>query len=601
MLACTPWYNQTELAHIQTPTAAKLVQSQRRFFWFTGTKVVFLPYIGCDAKVELITENDTRNIGEWSDGGFTLLIQGCPGKKNAELITNTDGTYLAYRLSASSDWVALQQTEAGLLPVILETGFTGTPDDWLAVTNIDSPVELLKEYESQSTPTHSNPDTTKLLQVVATMPYPEQRDFLYQSIDTLKAEQWIAMFRTLDEPNKDTLLDDLLSEFMMGTENMAAETYKTFDARQDTNEERIHMERMLTIRERLLPIVEPSKHADFLKRVIDSEYLPKVEDFQMAHAKYWSVDPQYAVEQMCPYILDLDPYVEQAHIAMAMVLIGDQNIQCAKAMETITNKTVQKHLTPCCDDTCVWESELTSREAYLQQMQQTYVNIPDSTAARYYIASTGLHSESVQALNVAHARLKYTIEYGEEDCIGVYEGGVSCLAPEDTVKKLACLQAVSPVEAPLAFNSIIDDDSKTIQVQSTGQISEPKAMMTHVSASEDSDDQYDGYVCALYGQQPYYGLLNHWSITWTVNGSEVNIDTSIPNNILNSFFRNVQNGNPTEASQQTYLPSSHYQSGDTLDCTLQVTKMATPSLENILATMSLGPSRTYVAESITVP
>ena len=601
ILACTPWYNEIELAKIETPTTAKLVQSQQRFFWFSGSKVLFLPYIGCNGKIEVITEHDTRSINIKSNGGFTLLVQACPSKRSVELITNTDGTYLAYRLSASSDWIALQQTEAGLLPVILEPGFTGTPEDWLAVTNIENPVELLTEYEKQSTHTHRNPDTTKLLQVVATLPHPEQRDFLAESIETLKVDQWIAMFRTLDEPNQDALLDGLLSEFMTGTATMTIETYKTFDARQSGHDERIHMNRMLFIRERVLPLVDPSKHADFLKRVIDSEYLPKVDDFQMAHAKYWSVDPKYTVEQICPYIVNPDRYMGQAHTALAMVLIGDQDIECSEALKNLTDKAIQTHLTPCCDDTCVWESDLTPREAYIQQMQQAYVNIPDSTAARYYMESTDQHSESMEALNVAHVRLTYTVKYGEEDCIGVYEGGVSCNAPEDDVKEEACLQAVGPVEESLAFNSIIDDEAKTIQVQSTGRISEPKAMMTHVSASEENELQQDGYVCALYGQQPFYGLFNHWSIKWNVNGSEVSIDTSTSKDVLDSLFRNAQKGNSTEASQQTYLPASHYQSGDVLDCTLKVTKFEKPSLDKILATLSLGPSRTYVAESITVP
>ena len=507
ILACTPWYDETEITTIDTPTEAKIVQSYQRYFWFTGTKVIFLPYLGCQAKVELITLNDSRDIGKLS--GESGFIQRCPDIDIGELISNDDGTYLAYRLASNNNttWHAFQQTETGLLPVLTPPGFSGTPKEWQSLSDaLEDPASLLKDYE-KGLVTRSTSDTEALLELVKTMPLAKQQDFLHKSVDLLNSDQWIEMFTAMDTPHQEVLLDELVTEFMAGTTDMN-NTFHNVDSTDIPESEQLRIGRMLSIRERLIPVVQHSTHADFLKRVIDSQYFPNISDFQIAHAKYASIDPSYTAERMCPYILDPDPHLGQAHTAIAMVLIGDHKVQCTSTIEEIAEQATQAHINPCCDDSCIWKNDLVPREQYIQKMQQVF---------------------------------------------------------------------------------------------SSGKISEPIAVMSHLHDSVHDDNQKDGYTCALHGTPPYYGIMNHWSIEWTVNGTVAEIDTSIPKDVLDSLMRNFPNGSPGEVSQHTYLPATQYQSGDVLGCTLTVTKIAKPSLDKIIATKRLGPSRTYVAESVMVP
>ena len=62
----------------------------------------------------------------------------------------------------------------------------------------------------------------------------------------------------------------------------------------------------------------------------------------------------------------------------------------------------------------------------------------------------------------AHSRLAYTIDQGGEDCLGIYDAGVPCSAPEEEIKEYACLQAADPIDPPLAFDTVIDDEAQTI-------------------------------------------------------------------------------------------------------------------------------------------
>ena len=45
-LGCTPWMGHTEVARLDAPIEATVAQSHWRYLWFSGSKVLFLPYLG---------------------------------------------------------------------------------------------------------------------------------------------------------------------------------------------------------------------------------------------------------------------------------------------------------------------------------------------------------------------------------------------------------------------------------------------------------------------------------------------------------------------------------------------------------------------------
>ena len=75
-----------------------------------------------------------------------------------------------------------------------------------------------------------------------------------------------------------------------------------------------------------------------------------------------------------------------------------------------------------------------------------------------------------------------------------------------------------------------------------------------------------------------------------MNDTTVDIDSSLVSEVFDTVTRNLQQEQPHEISQYAYILSSHYQSGDVLDCTLKVTKLAAPSLTSVLETKILVES-----------
>jgi hypothetical protein len=126
----------------------------------------------------------------------------------------------------------------------------------------------------------------------------------------------------------------------------------------------------------------------------------------------------------------------------------------------------------------------------------------------------------------------------------------------------------------------------------------PDAQKESEHNGEDSDI---GYSCALEGTFPFYGKLNTVTAEWTVNGTVVEIKEDAVDKMLDYLGRTLSSPKLEGYSSNSLIKNTAYKSGDTLGCTLKVTKVAKTSLDTLLETKSLGISRSYTAESITVP
>ena len=60
--ACTPWKDHRDIATVETPVEASLVQSEFRFFTIEGNKLLAFPVLGCSAKVEMIKDVHTFQV-----------------------------------------------------------------------------------------------------------------------------------------------------------------------------------------------------------------------------------------------------------------------------------------------------------------------------------------------------------------------------------------------------------------------------------------------------------------------------------------------------------------------------------------------------------
>ena len=176
-----------------------------------------------------------------------------------------------------------------------------------------------------------------------------------------------------------------------------------------------------------------------------------------------------------------------------------------------------------------------------------------------------------------------------------------------------------------------DDDQIVQNIQSTGKLTDPTAVIvpmssfwtkstahtTEENAPEQNTDEPNpndqiegeqhteesdiGYSCSLEGTFPFYGKLNTVTAEWTVNGTVVEVKEDAVDKMLDYLGRTLSSPKLEGYSSYSPIKNTTYKSGDTLGCTLKVTKITKTSLDTILETKSLGISRSYTAESITVP
>ena len=139
--ACTPWKDHRDLATVETPIEASLVQSEFRFFTIEGNKLLAFPVLGCSAKVEVVKDEHTFQV-DYIKGSSGGMWRSCPSTRTGELLSSPDGNYLAVNIN--SGWKILQSTPQGLFPVSTPTGFTGSASDWNGIRDVsENPADLL--------------------------------------------------------------------------------------------------------------------------------------------------------------------------------------------------------------------------------------------------------------------------------------------------------------------------------------------------------------------------------------------------------------------------------------------------------------------------
>ena len=156
------------------------------------------------------------------------------------------------------------------------------------------------------------------------------------------------------------------------------------------------------------------------------------------------------------------------------------------------------------------------------------------------------------------------------DCVGVYEQGVSCAAPEEKIQENVCLQTIDSSVSPIDYTFTVNDDAQTIQnIQSTGKLSEPTVVIvprsgfwtksTVYTKEEDAPEQNTdepnpndqsegeqhteesdiGYSCSLEGTFPFYGKLNTVTAEWTVNGTVVEVKEDTVDKLIDYLGRTL--------------------------------------------------------------
>ena len=613
--ACTPWKGHRDIATVETPIEASLVQSEFRFFTIEGTKVIAFPIFGCSAKIELIKDEHTFQV-DYIKGSSGGMWRSCPGTRTGELLSSPDGKYLAVNIN--SGWKTLQSTPQGLFPVSTPTGFTGSASDWNGIRDVsENPADLLLyqdgSWNNQSTIMFNT------LELVKTQSSSEQREFLSQTVGTIPSVYWTELYAGLEPTDQTGLVDELIKVFLEETSNLDVDAYSS------SNE---HIE----FRKILVPLVNANDHIEFLTRLIEHQGFQSDEEFATVYTKVWTVDPALSGKQACLHIT-ADPR-RGYHSTQRKADIGLFTLASKTSCEALPSVFEDAELKPCCDDDCTWNSTLSPIHTLIEGLLIEDTERPSlNTVYRYYLEYQGLQSHGLQSqylakFNLAHLRSKYVVDQQEStDCVGVYEPNVSCAAPEEKIQEIACLQTIDSSVSPIDYTFTVNDDDQTIQnIQSTGKLSEPTAVIVPMSGfwtkstvhtkednapeqnpdaqteGEQNTEESDiGYSCSLEGTFPFYGKLNKVTAEWTVNGTVVEIKEDAVDKMLDYLGRTLSNPKLEGYSSNSLIKNTAYNSGDTLGCILKVTKVAKTSLETIVENKGLGISRSYTAESITVP
>ena len=609
--ACTPWKGHRDIATVETPIEASLVQSEFRFFTIEGTKVIAFPIFGCSAKIELIKDEHTFQV-DYIKGSSGGMWRSCPGTRTGELLSSPDGKYLAVNIN--SGWKILQSTPQGLFPVSTPTGFTGSASDWNGIRDVsENPADLLVykdgSWKNQLT-IHNN-----TLELVKTQSSSEQRAFLSQTVPTISTYDWTELFAGLEPTDQSELIDELIHVFLEDTSNV------------DVDNSIYNSKKHTALRKILVPLVNANDHIEFLTRLIEHQDFQSDKEFATVYTKVWTVDPALSGKQACLHIT-ADPrrayHSTQRKSDIALFTLASET-----SCEALPSVFEGAELKPCCDDDCTWNSTLPPIHTLIEGLLIEDTERPSlNTVYRYYLQSQGLQSQDLAKFNLAHLRSKYVVDQQDStDCVGVYEPNVSCAAPEEKIQEIACLQTIDSSVSPIDYTFTVNDDDQTIQnIQSTGKLSEPTAVIVSMSGfwtkstahtteqntdepnpndqseGEQNTEESDiGYSCSLDGTFPFYGKLNTVTAEWTVNGTVVEVKEDAVDKLINYLGRTLSSPKLEGYSSNSLIKNTAYKSGDTLGCTLKVTKVAKTSLDTIVETKSLGLSRSYTAESITVP
>lgn len=619
--ACTPWKGHRDLATVESPIEASLVQSEFRFFTIEGTKVIAFPIFGCSAKIELVTDEHTFQV-DYIKGSSGGMWRSCPGTRTGELLSSPDGKYLAVNIN--SGWKILQNTPQGLFPVSTPTGFTGSASDWNSVSDVtENPADLLLyqhgSWKNKST-IHYN-----TLELVKTQSSSEQRAFLSQTVATISTYDWTELYAGLEPTDQSELIDELINVFLEETSNV--------DVDSSSNEHvgfRKISEEHIALRKILVPLVNANDHIELLTRLIENQYFQSDKEFATVYAKVWTVDPALSGKQACLHIT-ADPR-RAYHSTQRKADIALFTLASKTSCEALPSVFEDAELKPCCDDDCTWDVTLSPIQTLIEGLLVEDMEHPDlNTVYRYYLESQG--TQDLDKFTLAHLRSKYVVDQQEStDCVGVYEPNVSCAAPEEKIQEIACLQTIDSSVSPIDYTFTVNDDDQTIQnIQSTGKLSEPTAVIVPGSSfwtkstmhtkedhapeqnpdepnpndqseGEQNTEESDiGYSCSLEGTFPFYGKLNKVTAEWTVNGTVVEIKEDAVDKLIDYLGRTLSSPKLEGYSSNSLIKNTAYKSGDTLGCTLKVTKAAKTSLDTIVKTKGLGISRSYTAESMNVP
>ena len=543
------------------------------------------------------------------------MWQSCPGTRTGKLLSSPDGKFLAVFIDL--EWQILQSTPQGLFPVSTPTGFTGSASDWNGIRDVsENPADLLLyqdgSWKNQRT-IHNN-----TLELVKTQSSSEQRAFLSQTVATIGTYDWTELYAGLEPTDQSEFIDELINVFLEETSNV--------DVDSSSGSSKEHT----ALRKFLVPLVNANDHIEFLTRLIENQDFQSDEEFATVYAKVWTVDPALSGKQACLHIT-ADPR-RAYHSAQRKSDIALFTLASKTSCEALPSVFEGAELKPCCDDDCTWGITLPPIQTRIEGLLGEVTERPSlNTLYRYYLESK--EPPDLDKLTLAHLKSKYVVDQQEStDCVGVYEPNVSCTAPEDKIQETACLQTINSTVSPIDYTFTVNDEDQTIQnIQSTGKLTEPTAVIVPMSgfwtkstvhtkeenAPEQNPDEPNlndqgegeqhteesdiGYSCSLEGTFPFYGKLNTVTAEWTVNGTVVEVKEDAVDKLIDYLGRTLSNPKLEGYSSNSLIKNTAYKSGDTLGCTLKVTKVAKTSLDTILETKSLGISRSYTAEAITVP
>ncbi len=184
LIGCRPWYGHDTIASSEKPIETELYISYRRFFGFSGSKVIFLPYFGCTGKVTLVVDDIWKVIGT-IEGTISLpLIQRCPRSWAGELEISPSGEYIGFqpfralkrdRNLDNSEWIIHQITEHGLFEVSQPQGTDSTHINWESLPNVlENPSITFQNLVSES--------AVNVIKIVNERTSEQRRQFLEDTI-----------------------------------------------------------------------------------------------------------------------------------------------------------------------------------------------------------------------------------------------------------------------------------------------------------------------------------------------------------------------------------------------------------------------------------
>jgi len=546
LAGCTPWYGEATVARLDEPVPVELVQSQRRFLGISGSKVLFLPYIGCTARLVLRAGETTVELDRLEGRVRIPLIMACPNVVSTELVVSPDGTHIGVR---SDRWRVFQRTEQGLFESTLPPDFDPSTVPWTALTDVRTDAAGLLRDPGRDA------DLSAVLALVRSQASGERRVFLAETAPTrqqggaLPEDDWHALYADLDAPDQEALRAELVARFLSETEATG-----WGEPRQAGVE---------GLRSLLLPLLAMPRDIAAFRRLARLGRFRTEEERLGVYASLWPVEPERVTEAAC---LELErSHLDSTHL---LTFLGQTTPECPAAGKRA------RDLQPCCDDDCLWEATVPSLDALRERLLGSPEHggglsdaVPASTYQRAWLATRG---DETAALSRAHDRLEYAVEQVGPDCIGVYEPGLPCTGRPAHLRESACQGPDRTEHRERELRYRVDDAARRIHdVKSTG-IEPPRVLVTPRSDG-------DGFTCALDGTPPFYSLLQTRSTEWEVNGAAPSLETD-------------------------HLPAGRYRPGDRLGCTIVVTRTQVPTLRSLVENRGLArDTRTFTSAVIVAP